>query len=294
MQDFVGPPPAVAKKKAWPWIVGGITGILLLCCGIGVVGAMSGDTAKNAEPNAGPTKTAPAVVAEQATLGRPCATLAVRAITAAGHNVVCSDPDGDGKPQWVEVAAEKTTPPAPTVPPTSAAAPKPRVINGSGDDVVEIPALTELAVLKFSCPRCTSNTVLKSDGDGLLVNEIGAYIGKRWINLEESSQTTQFEVEARGKWTLTIGTVDQLATKAPSGKAAGRGDDVILLGGAATTAKITHSKGQSNFAVHAYNLETGRGGLLVNEIGGYSGTRPLAAPALVQVTADGNWTITPA
>ncbi|MET8045590.1 hypothetical protein ABZU25_32570 [Micromonospora sp. NPDC005215] len=58
--------------------------------------------------------------------------------------------------------------------------------------------------------------------------------------------------------------------------------------------KITHSKGESNFVVESYNLESGEGGLLINEIGGYSGTRPLDAPALVQVTADGNWSINPA
>jgi len=94
-----------------------------------------------------------------------------------------------------------------------------------------------------------------------------------------------------GKWTLTIGTVEQLATKAPSGRASGRGDDVIVLGGSASTARIKHSKGQSNFVVHAYNLDTGKSGLLVNEVGGYAGTRPLEAPASVQVTADGVWSI---
>ncbi|MCF0093662.1 hypothetical protein B0E54_02502 [Micromonospora sp. MH99] len=161
--------------------------------------------------------------------------------------------------------------------------------------MVKVGNLSDLAVVKFSCPRCTSNTIVKSDGpDGLLVNAIGAYTGKRWINLEEDSMTTEFEVETNGKWTLTVGSVDQIASKAASGKASGRGDDVIVLGGNADTAKVTHSKGDGNFIVEAYNLESGEGGLLINEIGGYSGRRPLEAPALVQVTADGNWTITPA
>ncbi|GAA3757531.1 hypothetical protein GCM10022225_48480 [Plantactinospora mayteni] len=160
---------------------------------------------------------------------------------------------------------------------------------------MKTPELTDLSVVVFKCPRCTSNTIVQSDGrEGLLVNEIGAYSGKAWINLEEDSLTSQFEIQASGKWTLTVGTVEQLATKAPSGKVAGRGDDVIILGGDYDTAKITHSKGSSNFVVYAYNLDSGEGGLLVNEIGGYSGRRPLEAPALVQVKADGNWTIGPA
>ncbi|MBC9001578.1 TM2 domain-containing protein, partial [Micromonospora aurantiaca] len=50
----------------------------------------------------------------------------------------------------------------------------------------------------------------------------------------------------------------------------------------------------SNFVVHAYSLDDGEGGLLVNEIGAYSGVRPLTTPALVQITADGNWTVAPA
>ncbi|BAL91921.1 hypothetical protein AMIS_67010 [Actinoplanes missouriensis 431] len=194
-----------------------------------------------------------------------------------------------------EPTAAATTEPVATTTPTTTepAVAKPRVIKGRGDDVVDIPPLTDLSVVVFDC-RCSSNTVLKSDGpESLLVNEIGAYKGKRWINLEDGAQTTQLEIEAAGRWTLTIGSVDQLATKAASGKASGKGDDVVVLGGNATKAKITHSKGSSNFVINAYSLETGEGGLLVNEIGGYSGTRPLQAPALVEVTADGKWTISP-
>ncbi|NBE82151.1 hypothetical protein GVV04_14400 [Micromonospora sp. NEAU-HG-1] len=179
--------------------------------------------------------------------------------------------------------------------PTSAApAPKPKVYSGRGDDVVKVGELTELLVVKFSCPRCTRNTVLKSDGpETLMVNEIGSYTGKMWINLEDDALTTQFEVEARGDWTLTIGTIEKMATKATLGKATGRGDDVILLGGDADAARITHSKGQSNFVVKIYSLDTGVDDLLVNEIGGYAGTLPLQAPALVQVTAIGIWSISP-
>jgi hypothetical protein len=211
-------------------------------------------------------------------------------------------PNGSPSPSPSESPSSAPTSPvavptteAPLPPPPSPAAPKPRVVSGRGDDVVKIPALTNLAVVVFTCPKCTSNTVLRSDGpDGLLVNEIGAYTGKRWINLEDDSLTTQFEVEANGRWTLTIGSVEQLATKAPSGSASGKGDSVLVLGGDASAVKITHRKGRSNFVVHAYSLDTGEGGLLVNEIGGYSGTRPLTTPALVQITADGNWTIAPA
>ena len=267
---LAGPPnPAAPTKRsnARAFVVGGIALVIALCCGGAVIGALGdGDDGKPesiAATSASPSSAAPTTAAP--TTAAPT--------TAAPTS-----------------AAPATTEPAPTTAPPT---PKPKVIKGRGDDVVRIKELSDLSVVKFTC-KCSSNTVLKSDGDGLLVNEIGSYSGKHWINLEDGSLTTQFEVQATGSWTLTIGTVDQLATKFPTGKAAGKGDDVLVLGGDATDAKITHRRGDSNFVVYAYSLDTGEGGLLINEIGAYSGVRPLSAPALVQITADGYWTITPA
>ncbi|MEV6695293.1 hypothetical protein AB0M35_27855 [Micromonospora sp. NPDC051196] len=254
--------PTRRKRKPLLWVASGVAVALLLCCGIGTIANLATD-----EPN------------------KPASSAATSSASPSSSARASSNTPS--------VAPSTSSAPPPTSAPPPAA-PKPKVYSGRGDDVIKVGDLTDLSVVKFSCPRCSSNTVLKSDGpEGLLVNEIGAYTGKRWINLEEYSLTTQFEVETRGEWTLTIGSVEQLATKAPSGKASGRGDDVILLGGSASTARIKHSKGQSNFVVEAYSLDTGMGGLLINEIGGYSGTRPLEAPALVQVTADGLWSINP-
>ncbi|MEU8020410.1 hypothetical protein AB0B74_31065 [Micromonospora parva] len=259
------PVPTTPGKRSHvrAWAVGGIALVIALCCGGAVIGAVSSNDGKSSIGASGQGSSNPT----------PAATTASPTTAAP------------------TTAAPTSAPPTTAAPTTTPPAPKPKLIKGRGDDVVRIPELTDLAVVKFTC-RCSSNTVLRSDGpEGLLVNEIGSYSGKRWINLEDGALTTQFEVEVTGSWTLTIGSVDQMATKALSGKASGKGDDVIVLGGDATAVKITHSRGSSNFVVHAYSLETGEGGLLVNEIGGYSGVRPLTAPALVQVTADGNWTI---
>lgn len=265
---FAGMPAPPKRSNARAWAVGGVALVIALCCGGAVIGAVAGDedepaTSASSLPSTTPSSAAPSTAAPT---------------TAAPTTAVPT------------TAVPTTTAPEPT---TAPPAPKPKVVKGRGDDIVRVGELTDLSVVKFTC-KCSSNTVLKSDGDGLLVNEIGSYSGKRWINLEDGSLTTQFEVEASGSWTLTIGSVAQLATKATTGKAAGKGDDVLVLGGAGTAAKITHTSGSGNFVIHAYSMETGEGGLLVNEIGGYSGVRPLEAPALVQVTADGNWTITPA
>jgi len=254
--------PAAPKHRGRVLLIAGaaVAFVVVLCCGIGVASVVgkSGSTSATAPSAKGTTAPARAT-------GMPAAT----------EDTATND--------------TATAPPA-----TTKAATKPRIVRGRGDDVVDIPPLADIAVVVFDC-RCTSNTVLTSDGpEGLLVNEIGAYRGKRWINVDDDAQTTQFEIEAAGPWTLTIGTIDQLAHQAPSGKVSGTGDDVIVLGGSATKARITHTKGQSNFVVEAYSLDTGQGGLLINEIGGYSGTRPLNAPALVQITADGTWSNTPA
>jgi hypothetical protein len=264
---FPQPAPQPKRGKRIFVIAGAaMTALVLLCCGAGIA-AMNGDDKDSSKPGA---VSVPSTAAAKTTATTPAESTSAATQTTATEN---------------------TTPAE--APATTKAAAKPRVIKGRGDDVVDIPPLTELSVVVFDC-RCSSNTVLKSDGpESLLVNEIGRYKGKRWINVEDGAQTTQFEIEASGSWTLTIGSVDQLATKAASGKASGKGDDVIVLGGSAAKAKITHSKGSANFVVKAYSLDTGEGGLLVNEIGGYSGTRPLQAPALVEVTADGNWSISP-
>ncbi|MEU0078790.1 hypothetical protein ABZY58_12890 [Micromonospora tulbaghiae] len=258
-------PPAAANRSAGarPLVAGGVV-LALAISGVVLAGALTEDD----EPQ-------PVTAAQRSTA--PASASPSAAPTTAAPTT----------------AAPTSAAPATTKPPAPSPTPKPKVVKGRGDDVVRIPDLTDLAVVKFTC-RCSSNTVLTSDGDGLLVNEIGSYTGKRWINLEDGSLTTQFEIEASGSWTLTIGTVAQLATKAETGKASGKGDDVLLLGGDATAVRITHRRGSSNFVVHAYSLDDGEGGLLVNEIGAYSGVRPLTTPALVQITADGNWTVAPA
>ncbi|WP_433781050.1 hypothetical protein ACQPX6_15360 [Actinomycetospora sp. CA-101289] len=133
--------------------------------------------------------------------------------------------------------------------------------------------------------------MLKSNGgERLLVNTIGSYEGKRWIDVRDGGSTTQLTVEASGSWTITVGGLDQ-ATRA-TGAVSGDGDDVVLMSGSTSVASVTNS-GSSNFAVHVLSGSSSSIDLAVNEIGSYSGTIPLAAPALVEVTSSGEWTITP-
>lgn len=191
--------------------------------------------------------------------------------------------------------ATTTTPPPTTVEPTTPPPPpeEPKVHQGRGDSVIKLDRRRAIGVVAFECPKCTGNTVVKSDGaESLLVNEIGAYSGKRWIDIRENSRTTTLTVQARGAWKLTVGGIG-LGRVVPAGEAvSGRGDDVLLVGGTSEVAKVTNT-GEGNFAVHHASMITARLELLINEIGGYEGTVPFTGSALVQVTSSGKWTIAP-
>lgn len=174
-------------------------------------------------------------------------------------------------------------------PPTAPVVPL-RTYTGTSDDVVKLDKPTGIAVMSFSCPKCTSNTIINSDGsDYGLVNEIGPYVGKRVIDSQDSSLTTQLTVKAKGKWTLTVGGLDQ--ARRAIGPVSGKGDDVVLMSGATSTAAITN-RGESNFIVKTITTD-GSLDMPINEIGSYSGTVPLSMPALVEIKSGGNWTVTP-
>jgi hypothetical protein len=181
--------------------------------------------------------------------------------------------------------APTTTAPKPASPPT--------VYEGRGDDVVTITKDSGVAVLQFECPKCSSNTVLKTDGgESLLVNEIGSYKGKRLIDVSTGGATSTLTITASGAWKVTVASGLGMATTATGNNpVSGTGDDVVLMLSTATKARITN-KGESNFAVKVYPID-GYSDLAVNEIGSYEGTVPLEAPAVVEVTSSGKWTITP-
>jgi len=190
-------------------------------------------------------------------------------------------PTATAKPTTTTTRATTTAPPPP--PPT--------VYTGQGDDVLTLDRPSGLKIVKFECPACTSNTTLKSDGfESLLVNEIGAYSGLRWADIRDGGRTTTLTVGAEGAWTVTVGGIELVP--AVDGVATGSGDSVVLFTGRSTKARIGNVGG-GNFAVHVLSTKKDGIDLAVNTIGGYEGTVPLAGPALVQVTSDGDWSITP-
>jgi TM2 domain-containing membrane protein YozV len=162
--------------------------------------------------------------------------------------------------------------------------------QGSGDSVIELPAATGMVTASHNGSSNFAVIVLDSANEpagDLLVNTIGGYSGTAAYGLNSFGEGERLQVTADGAWELTIAPI----ASAPELAANGTGDAVFLYGGDAGAAAMTHDGG-SNFAVIEHNDDLFSMGLLVNEIGAYSGTVPMGAgPSVITVTADGNWTI---
>lgn len=206
----------------------------------------------------------------------------------------------------VEAAAPPPTTPTTTVrsttpPPTTQAAVPAQTFEGIGAQVVQLDAPVELGLLTFECPQCSGTITVESDAefDNVIVNSFlgGPYSGSRWIN-PRGTTASRIQVQADDAWTLTVGALDERVEQYPAGQpVSGSGDSVFLLDVAPDTAAFTHS-GRSNFSVELMtDSNLYQPDLAINEIGAYEGTvlfRVNGTDAgLVQVTADGDWTMTP-
>jgi hypothetical protein len=166
----------------------------------------------------------------------------------------------------------------------------PTVFSGRGDDVVDItkPPGVTVAVAAIAYDGGSNFAVKGVDGErDLMVNTIGSYSGSVLLD-GKSGETTMLEVKASGPWTITISDA-LLAPALNAGANSGAGDAVLLYQGRTSRAAIS-GQSQGNFAVISHG--SGGSDLLVNEIGSYDGVVPLVGPSLVEVTADGPWSIT--
>jgi hypothetical protein len=165
-------------------------------------------------------------------------------------------------------------------------------LTGQGTDVVELPKAVSAGFIKVSHSG-ESNFIVHSLKSGLatheyLVNEIGTYEGSVVFGLGWSkSKTIGFEVEADGDWSITVLSMSKAPTLTTSGTGTGVFKTTIK---ARKTVRFAHT-GNSNFIVHQY-CTTGSTQYLVNEIGSWSGKKIMAAgTCIVDVFADGNWSI---
>lgn len=184
-----------------------------------------------------------------------------------------------------------TSTPRPTA--TATPLPEPVTYSGSGDDVVEIewPAGNiAIMTITYTGGRNFSIWTLDSSGDkiDLEVNHIGGYSGTRPFNFFE--EPAFIEVGASGSWEIVIKPLGD-ANRVLAFPFDGLGDDVVIIESGLQSGRVTIShSGARNFAVWAFD-SSGARDLLVNEVGSYTGTVLFRDYFLLDVKADGAWTM---
>ncbi|QEW01237.1 TM2 domain-containing protein [Microbacterium caowuchunii] len=164
--------------------------------------------------------------------------------------------------------------------------------TGTGDGLITLPegAAGGLVTAAHNGSRNFALSVLDAGNSStgeLLVNTIGSYTGSTAWGINALGDGTRIQVTADGEWTITIAPMGTAPTLASNGA----GDAVFLYDGGAAALTTTHD-GARNFVVIEETADLFNIGLLVNEIGAYSGTVPISAgPSVLAVTADGNWTL---
>jgi hypothetical protein len=184
--------------------------------------------------------------------------------------------------------------PPPPLPPPLPGEFVPFTLSGNGDSV---PSLTipgdARAILEFSYSS-SSNFIVIAYGSGdeyldLLVNEIGAYSGRRPINFDvDDGRVRYLEINASGPWTISV-----LPPSYAHTEWGGFGDDVVAITSTSASRPIRFiHTGSSNFIVWSFS-KTQRLDLEVNEIGPYDGTVLLdGGAAFLDIVADGSWGFT--
>ncbi len=182
---------------------------------------------------------------------------------------------------------------------TTAPSAPPIVFEGSGDQVIPIGQTIADPQILLATNGGSSNFQVYALNDALeqedlLVNEIGPITSRNLV--EASSPFTYLEISAEGDWRLEF---VQLETAISTGfiqtwdgaaPLAGAGNDVVLYSGGLGILQYSNT-GDSNFQIYGYS-DSGSD-LLVNEIGPIEGTgRITAGPLLLDIGADGDWTLT--
>jgi TM2 domain-containing membrane protein YozV len=244
-----------AKLKKIAWIVTGAVTVLGM-----IIGGVNGSNASPSSPSA----VAP---------------------VADGSGAAAEEPAAEEEPAQVDTAqswADKTYG-------TFAAVTQ----TGVGDNIITLPAGAAAGIVTATHNGSSNFAISVIDATNqstgeLLVNEIGAYSGTTEYGFNAFGDGVALELSADGEWSVTISPI----SAAPELATSGTGDSVFLYNGGASRLTAIHD-GTSNFAIVE---ETGKAfsmGLLVNEIGPYSGTVPLSSgPSVISVSADGNWTLT--
>jgi hypothetical protein len=200
-----------------------------------------------------------------------------------------------------EEAAGKATAEKKAAEEVAAAAMKPIILKGSGTDVVKFskPDAWDMMVATVEHTGVSNFSVHNLDKNleqiELLVNEIGNYKGSVLLDdtfgheARGGSKTSALEVTADGAWKITLKSVDMLKAQDGSKPIRGTNGSVIRFSGEMEVLDIEH-EAEGHFSVIQH--KGGEFELLVNEVGNWSGSKVVRGPSIVEVTAEGRWSLT--
>lgn len=191
-----------------------------------------------------------------------------------------------------EKEEEEEVEPEPEPEPEPAPVPEAIVYEGNGDDVIKIEKTEEGPVVLFIKGNEESRHFFVKgfdDNDNsteLFVNTTDIYEG---ITLDPRGTTTLLEISRKGPWTIESRSVRSMRAIESPGSIEGTGDEVLLVEGNPSLAKIKGNSGERHFAVKSYDPDKD---LLVNTTDAYEGTTRISKDAIIiEVTAIGEWTI---
>ena len=162
-------------------------------------------------------------------------------------------------------------------------------VDGSGDDVVDLPQPGTPCLMTISHNGSGNFAVHTVDSSGsnvdLLVNTIGDYSGMV-TDYTDYESAHMLSIKANGSWSVTF---SPLADMAEVGNGVQHsGDGVFFIEAASLTKLHLTNDGDSNFVVKGIGMSDSK--LLVNEIGAYDGTVVWSQPkSFLIVNSTGNW-----
>ena len=173
--------------------------------------------------------------------------------------------------------------------------------SGSGDDVVAIDMPEGEDIPHFADLRGNSEgrhfSVVARTPDrtrvGALVNTTEPYEGRVALNTTEGTEVGFLEITATGSWEIEVLSFVHARQVDLPGSIDGSGDDVVILRGEPSTARIEGNREGRHFSVVPYEGSRGaRLGGVVNATEPYNGTVLLPAETRVlEISAFGAWQI---
>lgn len=171
---------------------------------------------------------------------------------------------------------------------------EPVSFSESSDDVITLPegASAGIVIVTHEGDGHFAITGLDASNPStaeLLVNTVGSYAGTTAWGISALGDAVSLQVTASGSWSVELAPMSSATILDTSSE--GSGDQVLLYGGDAGTMAISND-GAGHFAVQQDTGSAFEFGLLVNEIGPYSGNVAVSAgPSVIMVTSDGSWSL---